>query len=197
MKGLLFIFSLIFISSFHLKQVQAFPGAAGHCQTGDLSGKYSGHGEDGGGSLSNGSLQVKFDSIKLETWQTLQLNANQQYTVSLSFSTTSSSFFFRGLLFRLSGKNGEDVGGTFSVGSDGNVQLKSGCDSGISATTHTNRNDKTTVEFDFEYTQSTNADLLLEVTVVRERAPNNWFYRYVTRNCPFLIHSNTSCHVKL
>ncbi len=79
-------------------------------------------------------------------------------------------------MFRLSGKNGENVEGSFSRGSDSNAQIKSGCDSGISAMTHTGRTDKTSVSFDFEYTGSTDADLILEVTVVRERAADNWFY---------------------
>ncbi len=59
----------------------------------------------------------------------------------------------------------------------GNVQTKGGCDDGISAITHTNRSDKTSISFDFEYLGlGAGADLLLEVTVVRERAQDNWFY---------------------
>lgn len=172
------IVSIILLFQFYMQLhvVKAFPSAAGHCSSGDLSGKSSGHGENGGGSLSNGSLQVKFGSSALQTWTTKALNANQQYTVTIDFTTTNSNFFFRGLLFRLSGKNGEDVTGTLSVGSDNNVQLKTGCATGISAVTHTNNDDKTSVSFNFEYTESANADLLLEVTVVRQRAADNWFY---------------------
>lgn len=169
---------LVILSSSFLFQstVNAFPGAAGHCETGSLSGKFSGHGELGGGPLSNGSLQVKFDGSPLYKSFTNSLNPNQEYTVTLGFTTTSTNFFFRGLLFRLSGKNGEDVAGTFYVGSDGNVQLKSGCDADVSAITHNSRLDKSSVSFNFEYTKSPSAELLLEVTVVRERAADNWFY---------------------
>ena len=141
-----------------------------------MSGKSSGHGENGGGPVSNGSLRVKFGSSAIQTYETAYLNANQEYTVTLDFSTSSSSFFFRGFLFRLSGKNGEDVEGTLVVGSDGNVSLKGSCANGISAVTHNNRDDKTSISFTFEYTESTDAELLLEVTVVRERASDNWFY---------------------
>ena len=166
---------LLFFS--FIASANAFPGAAGHCETGDLSGKSSGHGETGGGPLSNGLLRVRFDDGSLSSSTTNTLNANQEYTVTLDFSTTNSAFYFRGLLFRLSGKNGEDVSGTMYVGSDGNVQQKSGCAADVSAMTHTNRLDKTSVSFNFEYTGSSSAaDLLLEVTVVRERAADNWFY---------------------
>ena len=63
-----------------------------------------------------------------------------------------------------------------TVGDDSNAWIKNGCDDGISAMTHNNRLDKTSVSFNFEYTGSTDADLLLEVTVVRQRAYDNWFY---------------------
>jgi hypothetical protein len=157
--------------------VDAFPGAAGHCETGDLSDKNAfQHGTIGGGAISNGQLQVSFDSTKLQTYTTAQLNANQKYAVTLDFATMSSSFFFRGLLFRLSGKNGEDLSGTFSVGDDDKVQLKGGCAADVSAMTHNSNIDKTSVTFDFEYTGGTAAEVLLEVTVMREKAANNWFY---------------------
>ena len=134
---------IVLFSNVIIHPVDAFPGAAGHCASGDLSGKFSGHGENGGGPLTNGSLRVQFDSTTLETFTTATFNANQVYTVTLDFTTTSPTFFFRGILFRLSGVNGENVEGTFSVGGDGNVQLKSGCDAGISAMTHNSRDDKT------------------------------------------------------
>jgi hypothetical protein len=170
---------LLFLDPSNTKLVSAFPGAAGHCDSGDLSAfPFAPHGTNGGGPLSNGSLQVKFDSTPLLTYTTAQLNANQPYTVTLDFTTSNSNFFFRGLLFRLSGKNGENVEGTFSVGSDGNVQPKSGCAAGISAITHNNRDNKISVSFDFEYTESTAAELLLEVTVVREKSGDNWFYNF-------------------
>ena len=153
--------------------VEAYPTAAGHCSSGDLSGKFSPHGDTGRGPLTNGSLQVKFGSSVLQTGSTNTVNPNQQYTVTIA---ADSGLFFRGLLFRLSGTNGEDVEGTLSIGSDNNVQIKSGCADGISAVTHTNSNDKTRVSFNFEYTKSANADVLLEVTVVRQRAANSWYY---------------------
>mmetsp|Transcript_15908 Transcript_15908/g.20195 ORF Transcript_15908/g.20195 Transcript_15908/m.20195 type:complete len:339 (+) Transcript_15908:110-1126(+) len=158
-----------------LHNASAFPGAAGHCQTGDLSGKFSGHGESGGGPISNGSLRVKFGTTTLQTWTTTKLVSDQTYTVTLDFTTSSTNFFFRGFLFRLSGTNGENAEGSFSLSGDSNVQFKS-CDAGISGVTHNSRADKRSISFDFEYTQSIDADLLLEVTVVRERAADNWFY---------------------
>lgn len=170
------ILQIVLLLLYVVRPIDAFPGAAGHCDSGDLSGKFSGHGEFGGGPLTNGSLRVKIGTSILQTFTAAQLNANQLYTVTLEFTTSSPSFFFRGFLFRLSGQNGENVEGTLSVGSDGNVQLKSGCDDGISAVTHTNRLDKTSMTFEFEYTESLSANLFLEVTVVRERARDNWFY---------------------
>jgi hypothetical protein len=173
---LYFCFAIVQFAAMY-NPVDAFPGAAGHCETGDLSDKNAyQHGTIGGGAISNGQLQVSFDSTKLQTYTTAQLNANQKYEVKLDFSTMNSNFFFRGLLFRLSGKNGEDLSGTFSVGDDDNVQLKSGCAADVSAMTHNSRIDKTSVTFDFEYTGGTAAEVLLEVTVMREKAANNWFY---------------------
>jgi hypothetical protein len=161
----------------NIHSVDAFPGAAGHCSTGDLAGKGSPHGEDGGGAISNGSLRVTFDSTSLTSFTTATLNAFQEYTVTLDFNPGSTGFFYRGFLFRLSGKGGQDVEGSFYVdGTDSNVQTKSGCATGISAMTHTNRDDKTSVSFKFQYTESANADLLLEVTTLRQKEGNDWFY---------------------
>lgn len=189
---LLFSLTTILFHSHHF-DVTAFSQGAGHCDSGDLSNQsFSGHGVSGGGPLSNGSLRVTFTAndsdsgisngshspLTIQTYTTTYLTANTVYNVKLDFSTTNPNFFFRGLLFRLSGVGGTtDVEGTLTVGNDSNVQLKSfGCADGVSAVTHANKLDKTLVEFDFEYTQSENADLLLEVTVVRERALDNWFY---------------------
>lgn len=187
---LLFSLTTTFFHSHHFDvtvMVTAFSQGAGHCDSGDLSTKIiSGHGVSGGGPLTNGSLRVTFTAdnnnnnspLTIQTYATTYLSANTVYNVKLDFSTTNPNFFFRGLLFRLSGVGSTtDVEGTLSVGNDSNVKLKwFGCADGISAVTHANSLDKTLVEFDFEYTQSENADLLLEVTVVRERAWNNWFY---------------------
>lgn len=173
---LIFVLTILHSLTNQIHVADAFPGAAGHCDTGDLSGKGSGHGESGGGPLSNGQLQIKFDNQILRSWETLTLNANQEYDVTLDFSTSLPSFFFRGFLFRVSGSNGEDTSGTFYVGSDDNAQELSTCAADVSGMTHTNRDDKTSVSFKFQYTASANADLNLEVTVVRERAADNWFY---------------------
>ena len=102
--------------------VDAYPGFAGHCRSGDLSNKYSGHGDFGSGSLSKGSLQVQFDDIVLQPSSVNALNLNQQYKVTLGFSSSDPNLYFRGLLVRLSGNNNENVKGTLSVGSDTNVQ---------------------------------------------------------------------------
>ncbi len=151
---------------------KAFSGRAGHCGTGDLSTRaYSGHGDTGNGSLSDGSMQVKFDSTTIQTSSTTSLVANKEYVVTLE-STSSSDF--RGFLFRLSGVNGVSTDGVLFAGSDGNAQSQSFCSPGISAITHTNARDKSSVSFIFDYTGSIGVDLLLEVTVVQSR--RMWYY---------------------
>jgi len=175
---LILLLTVLQITTHQIHFASAFPGAAGHCDTGDLAGKNSGHGEDGGGPLSNGQLRMKFDNQILRSYETLQLNANQEYDVTLDFSTTNSAFFFRGFLIRLSGVNGEDAGGSFYVGSDSNAQEKGNCDADVSAMTHTNNDNKISVSFKFQYLNSSDANLKLEVTVVRERAANNWFHNF-------------------
>ena len=169
----LFLLSIIH-SIFLFNGVNAFPSAAGHCESGDLAGKYSPHGELGGGPLSNGQLSVHIGSQKLSSYyfgpgDPNVLKPNTLYTVTLS-----SNFSFRGFLFRLSG--GFDVEGTLSPSDDPNVQFKSSCAPGISAVTHTHNLDKSSVSFNFEYTASTSDSLLLEVTVMKTKAENNWFY---------------------
>ncbi len=172
------------------QSVNGFPSQAGHCRKGSLSGKFSGHGEEGSGSLSNTSLLVKFDSTPLLSGTTLSLNSNQEYKVSLEFDPLSKNIsFFKGFLFRLSessskssnesGANGENVHNTLSVGGDNKVQRKTiGCEDDISAVTHVNNNGKRKVEFNFNFENETNdeTNLLLEVTVVISGAKNDWYY---------------------
>lgn len=165
-------------SIFHFNGVSAFPTAAGHCDTGDLSSQSSPHGQNGGGPLSNGSLQLKIGSSQMSTFLPNTLEPNTQYTVTLDFSTSNLNFFYRGFLIRLS-SGSENVEGTLFVDNlngDPNVQEKSNCDSGVSAMTHRNNENKRSVSFDFEYTKTAPVALLLEVTVMREKAPDNWFY---------------------
>jgi hypothetical protein len=173
----LYTILLILHSKNNIYSTNAFPNAAGHCLTGDLAGKNSPHGNDGSGYLSDGSLRVTFNDQVLSYTSlddTNTIESNKEYTVTLSSTTTST---FRGFLFRLSGKNDQNVEGTFYVDdTDSNVQIKAGCSKGISAMTHTNRDDKTSVSFKFQYTESANADLLLEVTTLLQETGNNWFY---------------------
>ena len=148
---------------------------------GNLEGKFSPHGEKGQGSLSNGSLQVLFDSTLLNPNIPQLIKANQEYTVTLQYdSTTSSNQLkqFKGFLFRLSGRNDESVDGTLYVEDDDQVQDKnSGCASTVSAMTHTNNNGKSQVEFKFQYFDEViPLSLLLEVTVLIDKSVNNWFY---------------------
>jgi hypothetical protein len=167
-----------------IQDSNAFATEAGHCSSGDLRGKKSGHGENGSGSLSNGLLQVTFDSVPLEVGSVLTLNPNQEYTVRLDFipDEKTSISLFKGFLFRLSSSGDNDglnaiQNDTFYVGDDDKVQEKTfGCADGVSAMTHTNSNGKRSVEFNFDYVGEGGARLLLEVTVVLKREANNWHY---------------------
>jgi len=175
--------------------VDAFSTGAGHCESGSLTGKLSGHGENGGGSFRENFLRVRIrsgsgsgggggsDSV-LEAaplgWPTI-INPHQAYTLTLDFTNDNFYYFFSGFLFRLSDRNGNVLdAGTMYVGSttsNGDVQPKTyGCAPNVSALTHTNSQTKTKISVDFEYNDSSYAELLLEVTVVRERTANNWFY---------------------
>lgn len=171
---MMFIYLLLIIHSvYQFNGVNAFPSGAGHCQEGDLAGKFSVHGDNGGGPISNGQISVTIGANSLKTWNPTTLEANKKYTVTLS----RNLFQFRGLLFRLSSVNGNDVSGTLTPSDDSNVRiLTSGCANAVSAMTHTHNFDKSSVSFDFEYTAGTADDLLLEVTVMITKTPGNWFY---------------------
>lgn len=156
---------------------------------GNLEDKASPHGRRGRGSLLNGSLQVLLrdstttnntTSTTLDPDLPLFIPAYQEYSIILEFipSPTSDLTLFKGFLFRLSGVNDESVDGTLYVADDDKVQeLNIGCASTVSAMTHTNNNGKTRVEFNFQYfDEVVPISLLLEVTVVIDREPNNWFY---------------------
>ncbi len=178
-----FFVQTLLLSPSTILLVNGFPNFSGHCSSGDLSNKFSGHGNSGSGSLSQGLLEVKFDNYILQPSTVTTLNSNQQYTVTLDFISSSASdpsSFFRGFLFRLSGRNNANVEGTFTIRDDddsGNVQLMPFlCDDGISAITHTSRADKKSVKVNFEYDVIMGTELLLEVTVVRRRTRNEWFY---------------------
>ena len=84
--------------------VDAYPLAVGHCNTGTSAMQYSPHGTEPAGALSLGSLRVSIDSTSLQSYTKTLLNVSQKYKVTLDFSTAGASFFFRGFLFRLSGK---------------------------------------------------------------------------------------------
>ena len=171
------------------QETYAYSSHAGHCKSGDLKGKRSGHGEDGNGSLSNGSLQVKFDSIPLNPEGVFILNPDQEYTITLDFESVpiDSSYYFKGFLFRLSGINNENTNGVlfYHVSEDNDViqqQDDHGCPDNISALTHTNSKKKKSVEFQLKFVDDRNvllldsANMLLEVTIVVERDANAWFY---------------------
>jgi hypothetical protein len=171
---MMFIYLLFIIHSVcQFNGVNAFPSGAGHCQEGDLAGKFSIHGDQGGGPISNGLISVTIGANSIKTWTPTKLEANKKYRVTLARNT----FSFRGLLFRLSSTNGNNVSGTLTPADDPNVRtLTSGCAFDVSAVTHTHNFDKTSVYFDFEYTAGTADNLLLEVTVMITKSPNNWFY---------------------
>jgi hypothetical protein len=160
------------------KQVIAFSSRAGHCDSGDLGGKKSIHGETGSGLLSDGNLQVKFNSTTLETEKTHFIDANKEYVVTLDFSPLEpKTSVFKGFLFRVSGVQGEKLNGTMYARNDQQAQVMTiGCDEIISALTHTNQNDKSHVEFNFKYPEIGQANLVLEVTVVVNNQSNNWYY---------------------
>jgi hypothetical protein len=179
------IAALLLLISFLVNvEVDAFSQGAGHCNEGDLGdgGPNSGHGTTGGGNISQGKLQVKFDSTVLTTFSAITLERNTEYTVTLDFNdSANSNFFYRGFMFRLSEGTGADVSGTFSPSTNTNAKVHSLCAANLSGMTHTNNQDKTSVDFKFNYSGSASS-LKLETTVVRERATDNWFFSQFTLN---------------
>ena len=172
------ILHLITLTLYNIQLTNGFSYQAGHCSQGDLSGKFSGHGESGSGILAQGSLSVSFDGVPLQAYSTTsEVNSGQLYTVVLQGNALNQ---FRGFLFRLSGVNGEAVDPNIlqpSNNSNNQVQTHPYCGGSVSGVTHTNGVDKQRVEFSFETFAPAGTKYRLEITVVRARAWDNWFYQ--------------------
>jgi len=175
----LFVCLIALTSLIH--STDAYSNRAGHCEEGDLSDKpYSGHGTSGMGQIGDGDGNYKamFDSLTLDIATTTEVVRNQEYTVTLMVDTaTGSPDDFRGFLFRLRQANRQPIAAdTFFPDGNSNVQSQLFCPPGISAITHTNGSDKTSVDFKFLTDAPVGTDFVLEVTVMYRRATNNWYY---------------------
>ena len=161
-----------------LKSTLAFPGGAGHCNQGDYSrnDSYGNHSPQGRGFLEDSFLQISFGGTVLLAGSSIDLKANQEYTVRIESINTAG---FKGFLVRAEGMNGEDLSSSFTKKDDVNVQIKSDCKAGIAAMTHNNRSVKQFVEFTFSHPTPV-PELRLDVTVVRSGGgsgdTSNWSY---------------------
>ena len=146
----------------------AYPGFAGHCDGGDLSGQsLSPHGSLGGGDLGNGFFTITIGGEQPVFDTPLELNINQDYTVRIE---RNNGFMFKGLLARL------PLPGVFSFPDDtytDNFQLHPLCNPEVSAVTHKNRDEKSVVEFTLNHNEV--GEHIIEITSLVSYA-NNWFY---------------------
>jgi hypothetical protein len=176
--------------------VQAYPFGAGHCSSGTAIANIS-HGNIGSGSLRNGNYQVRMssssnsgDGSSSSTSTFIPgpptfLSTGTDYTLTLTIRDdsiiASSNHFFRGFLFRLSGKQGENVRDAMTISPDFRLIGKDHttmCSSIVSGVTHTNAIDKTTVDVLLRFDEPI-PRVQLEVTVVQSNNPsgsNLWHY---------------------
>lgn len=174
--------------------VQAYPFGAGHCSSGTAIANIS-HGNTGSGSLRNGNYQVRMSSNNSGDGSSSSstfipgpptfLSTGIDYTLTLTIRDdsiiASSNQFFRGFLFRLSGKQGENVRDAMTISPDFRSIGKDHttmCSSIVSGVTHTNAIDKTTVDVLLRFNEPI-PRVQLEVTVVQSNNPsgsNLWHY---------------------
>jgi len=150
----------------------ALPYQAGHCRQGTLAGLSGVHGDVGGGDITQGNLELSIDGDVLGD-NKVTLEANRDYTFKLQ-----GDFGFKGFLVRLEDSTGtESVDGAFEVSpaNEGLIKPHPGCSDSVSAVTHPNNGDKSSVEFTFNLSKPV-ADLRLDVTVVKNKSPDNFFY---------------------
>ena len=142
---------------------------ASHCMPGVPPWFVSVHGQSSGG-LSNGNLGLDIDGVSISSGSTASLTTGKTRTLTLSGSA------FMGFLFRLSGKNGENVKSVIGIesGSSGESKFNTICNSEIGGITHTNAGSKSSISI----TMSTDdmIDTTLEVTVVVSKDLQKMYY---------------------
>jgi hypothetical protein len=174
--------------------VAAFPFGAGHCSAGTAIANAA-HGTSGSGSLDNGNYELRIQEIpsadssassscprkKFKSKRTASLYTGTEYKVTLK--TDDDDGYFRGFLFRLSGKGGDedDIKQAMIVSPDsaaiGKDHTMCTDIDAVVGVTHTNASDKTSVDVILNFVQPVEATL--EVTVVRNNNPmggNLWYY---------------------
>eukprot|EP00557_Chaetoceros_sp_GSL56_P005450 CAMPEP_0176490990 /NCGR_PEP_ID=MMETSP0200_2-20121128/8179_1 /TAXON_ID=947934 /ORGANISM="Chaetoceros sp., Strain GSL56" /LENGTH=295 /DNA_ID=CAMNT_0017888361 /DNA_START=162 /DNA_END=1049 /DNA_ORIENTATION=+ len=166
--------------------VAAYPFGSGHCSSGTVIANTA-HGVTGSGSLRNGNYQLRVTtsttSTTLVPGPPTFLSTGAEYTITLAIrDVTANNQYFRGFLFRLRGRQGEDVKDAMSISPEflSSSQVSSICSSiaGVSGITHTNANDKTNVDVILSFDQPI-SQAQLEVTVVQRNNPsgsNLWHY---------------------
>ena len=133
------------------------------------------HGESGIGDLDDGDISVTIGNAVLQSGVVTTLIAGQDYTVKIDTINND----FKGLLFRLSGAEGEDVSEAFTIESD-NFQLHPSCnDDKVAAVTHKNNLDKKSVEFTLNLADPV-AELDLDVTTMILSSSGSWLYSKFT-----------------
>lgn len=169
--------------------VNAYPNQAGHCESGgDLDSKsLNAHGPGGGDDIEDLGLQITLttsdssSTITLDPSVTTFLESDTRYTITLSTKSSSSAAGFRGFLFRLKGRRGEDASNTLSViPSKASIsQELDFCGDFASGISHSEAKLlKNSIPIYLFFTKES-GDLLLEVTVVQDNKPppsNNWGY---------------------
>ncbi|GFH56112.1 hypothetical protein CTEN210_12588 [Chaetoceros tenuissimus] len=142
----------------------ASSNGASHCFSGTPGGFVTAHGASKGG-LSTGNLALDIDGVSVSSGSTISLDAGTTHTLTLSGSD------FKGFLFRLNGKNGENVKNVIGIdsGSSEKSKISTSCNSfpEIGGITHTDAGLKSSVSVTLSSDDL--VDTTLEVTVVVEK----------------------------
>lgn len=143
--------------------VLAYPYGSGTCAAGESI--KMGHG-GAGGKLSDSGLKLY--------WGATELNPSQPTTIgkSIDHTLTVTGAHFKGFLFRLSGKSGQDVSHAL-VSQDSFAQVSTLCSSKVAGITHRSSSYKQQVTVTLNYPNHGN--LLLEVTIVTV-SETRWVY---------------------
>lgn len=142
---------------------------ASHCMSGTPPWFVSAHGPSRGG-LSSGNLGLNIDGVSISSGSTASLTTGETHTLTLSGSA------FMGFLFRLSGKNGENVKSVIGIesGSSGESKFNTICTSEIGGITHTNAGSKSSISITMSSDDM--IDTTLDVTVVVSKDLQKMYY---------------------
>ena len=142
---------------------------AAHCSSGTPSMFVSAHGTSKGG-LSTGNLALDVDGVSISSGSTTSLDAGTTHTLTLSGGD------FKGFLFRLNGKNGENVKSVIGIesGSSGKSKFNTGCDADVGGITHVDAELKSSVSV--ALLSDDLIDTTLEVTVVIQKSDPRTMY---------------------